>query len=219
MAVTYTTITTGTDPFISSYRVGATVIITRGYMRFDLSGSGEVEANISSVVLRIRVVSVAFESAVHVCRSATGVQANWGSALDATEADYTSTSANGHDQLTISGTGFHNFSIDKTLIDWDGENWFRIATITGGVRSTTNIASQENTTPDFRPSLRVTQNIINAVDGGVLEPIISPIIEPSHPSLLGMGKSGGNTNVYNGSSTDGSVRAEDLTEPFPEESL
>lgn len=129
---------------------------TRTYMKFDMSSQGLAVGDVASVQLRMYCTAVSGGSQNVHCRSS---QTGFGTTLEATEADYLSTSTNIEGELDIGSTGYHYFDINKNNLTFSSWNYFRLAShaenSTGANQSLT-FGSQTNSTTAYRPLLIFT---------------------------------------------------------------
>jgi len=114
---------------------------TRAYMRFDLSGTGLSLGDITSVKL---YVYPHYQQAggvdISTLKSAISTDSNWGTTVDATEADWLSTAAHIEDTgVDLSTNGAYvSYTIDKNNIDLSGTLWLKILDEREGTTYTTS---------------------------------------------------------------------------------
>ena len=159
MAVTYTVSTSASSMLVGrdwSSKSGVdTYKYYRGYVKFDLSGAGLSVDDIATVVLRAYCYSKNGADATHRLRSGSAGD-NWGATLTASEADFLSTDVNIEQDIPITGTGWKEWTVDKTHLDLAGWTYFRLADIGEGSHTTSYCIyyTQDNATN--RPVLRIT---------------------------------------------------------------
>jgi len=163
MAISYKKNDTNTSiAFGNTYsvRLGfGTYILTRAFMKFDLSAQGLTVADVESATLNIKISAVSFNNCDVCCKSAISTDDNWGATLDASQADFEGTAAHLEDtiSLTTTFTGWKSFDIDINNLDFAGTTYFKLCsslentTTNGGV----TFASQNNGTAADRPYLQL----------------------------------------------------------------
>jgi len=174
MAITYAVNTSlGTVRVGRSFKSTITVdtyTLYRSYFKFDLSALGLVVGDIDTVVFRVYCSFIVGAISTHRLRSTTTVD-NWGTILEASEADWASTNAYNEDENTISVLEWYEFAVDKTHLDLSGTTYFRISDIeeNGLVDSLVYYASQN--AASNRPVLRIT--LRTGIPPGVEKQIVS----------------------------------------------
>jgi hypothetical protein len=116
---------------------------------------------LSTAKLWIKVTAIVGSPTIYLTIDKT--TDNWGTVLEANEADFISTGTTAEGSNAISGTGWQSFTID--VDDISAENiWFRLrGNAEGGhVTNTITFASQNNATAGDRPYLELV-----ASSGGV----------------------------------------------------
>lgn len=178
---TYTNGTTSaTDPFGSRKNVNSpagydTFITTRFFGRIDLTGSGLVLADIASATLDF-VVTATVGGGLTDVTLYWDITAGWGTGTLA--ADYTTFISTietlVEHNISWTSTGAKSITIDKNLLNLNGNNWFRLSSGTlEGSASTKNvtIGTQNNATVANRPVLTIT-----TTTGAVLQYSLAPNI-------------------------------------------
>lgn len=161
MATYITRTATTTNSIGHSFSSGVpndTYTNTRWYTSFDTSTITAALADITSVKLYVNVTAIT-GTETYRCRTDDGTD-NWGTTVDASEADFNSTDTNLESDLSLSSTGWKSFTINKNNLDLSGTTWVRLASVnesTQEVKSLT-IASQNNATASNRPYLEVVSS-------------------------------------------------------------
>ncbi len=170
MAVTYTLSNTGTTFAVNYRAAGPTLGIytfnqKRGFLSFDLTGSGLTVDVVQTVQLILRVSAVTGGGSTFVLRSAIDPN-GFGATLDATHDDWASTKTHDEQTMSITNTGVVTWTVDKTHINYGGVTYFSMENTLEGTPSPYNsgitMNSREAGTPANRPVLRFVAGALGA---------------------------------------------------------
>lgn len=126
---------------------------TRWFTVIDLTGSGLVLGDITSVKFRINVANLV-STGTYKLRHTTIFLNSWQTTLDATQADHESTNTNDEGNIAITSTGWKEWTVDKNHLNLNGKNWFRITlTAEGGAYKQIGIRTQNSASN--KPYLRI----------------------------------------------------------------
>lgn len=132
---------------------------TRAYLKFDLSASGLLLAQINAVALKVYAGAVYGTPSIHRLRSGS-VSDNWGSVLQATEGDWASTDVNIEDEKLVDAVAWYEFAVAKGNLNLSGLTYFRISDTSEGEADYAYVSwtSQNATAATYRPKLKITTN-------------------------------------------------------------
>jgi hypothetical protein len=108
----------------------------------------------TTVTFRVYVSAVVSTVTSRV-RTAQSGDTNWGASLDASSADYLSTSQDLQEDKNVSGTGWVEYTIDPATVDWGNDLWVRIADTNEASKTYTQMIIHSNTGTN-KPQLVIT---------------------------------------------------------------
>lgn len=130
-----------------------TYVTRRGFMRFDTSTISRVRTKKAALLLNVTAVSGGTQNHTIRTDAATG----WGTTLDATQADFESTTTAAGDDVSITSNAKYRFRIPKAQLNYSGTTWFKLkkSNESEAATKTIRVSSQNNATPANRPALEV----------------------------------------------------------------
>ena len=187
---------------------------TRSFFRVDLTSSGYTVDDIDNVSIRYYCAATT-GGGLPDCHFYTGSSGNnWGTALLGNLANFISNEVYLELQFPVTTTGFYWIPIDKTHLDYNGMNWFKMHAGTTellyNIVTTVNCSwgTQNNATVSFRPML-----ILYLKSGGTKQySIICDELSYSNDCkyIEELSRNGLKSNNYNGDSSDGFIRKTDV---------
>ncbi len=197
MATTYQVLNTTAQTAQAGYRDATPRVFNsnRLFFRFDLTGSGLILADLGSAIFQFNVTAVLGTDGHYTVRSDPGGN-DWGTTIDATAADFTSTDTSLEWDSLINSTGIKSATVDPAHLNLNGWNYIRIgfANASGGQKRIT-VNMQEATTQANRPQLILTKAGMSMMQ------------------LMGIGGVDGEISTFFGHASDGQLRANDSSEP------
>jgi len=130
-----------------------TYITRRGFTRYTTSSLNSLRVKKSRLTFNISAVTGGSQTHALLVDNSAG----WGTTLDATQADFESTTTPTGDVNTISSTAKYSWRVPKQLLNYTGQTWFKLKKNDESEQGTKTIrvSSQNNATPANRPILTV----------------------------------------------------------------
>ncbi len=128
-----------------------TNIYRRSYLKFNITNPPFTLSEITSVQIKVYCSYINLGTATIRLRSS--INNGWGSTLDANFSDYNSTDDYIEDDVSVTGTGFWYFDVDKNHLNLNGWTYFRLSYYNEGNQGRIDFTSQNGSPSTNRPTL------------------------------------------------------------------